>query len=166
VLAILTLNDEDDCSSDDTTIYSPTDPSVRDIPFDLRCHTLGTGAGASDVLYPITRYVDGFLGLRSAPSRLVFATITGVPPDVAGASPTTILADTRMVERVDPTSMTRLVPACTAPDGRGVAYPAIRMTRVAAGLEAAGAHVTVQSICTADFGPAIDELVGEIAAAL
>ena len=40
------------------------------------------------------------------------------------------------------------------------------MTRVAAGLEEIGAHVTVQSICDTDFSAAFDVIVQALADAL
>ena len=71
-----------------------------------------------------------------------------------------------MVEEIDPTRMTMIAPVCTSPGGRGVAYPAVRMTRVAAGLSALGAHTTVQSICNSDFGGAFDVIIDALADAL
>jgi hypothetical protein len=159
VLAIVTVNDEDDCSTNNTAIFSPTDTRYNSATLNLRCHTW------SDQLYPIQRYVDGFIGLRTSPARLVFAAVTGIPPDLAGMDPVVILSDPRMVEQIDGTHST-LMPVCTSPGGRGVAYPAIRMTRVAAGLAARGAHTTVQSICNSDYGPAFDVIVAALADAL
>lgn len=160
VLAIVTVNDEDDCSTDHPEIFSPLDPMYASAPLNLRCHTFASQ------LYPPQRYVDGFIGLRSSPSRLVYAAITGVPPDLAGMDPAAILADPRMVEQIDPANANGLLPVCVSPGGRGVAYPAIRMTRVAAGLAAAGAHTTIQSICNDDFSAAFDVILGALADAL
>ncbi|MFO0686593.1 MAG: hypothetical protein U0234_31320 [Sandaracinus sp.] len=156
VLAIVTVNDEDDCSTDHYEIFSLDETT----DLNLRCHV---HAGQ---LFPTSRYVDGFLGLRTSPSRLVFASITGVPPDLSGAPPSAILADARMVEREDPGMPGRLVPVCVSPGGRGVATPAVRMTRVAEGLAERGAHVTVQSICNDDYSGAFDVVVQALADAL
>jgi len=160
VLAIVTVNDEDDCSTSNTAIFSLGDPRYDSVDLNLRCHQF------VDQLYPVTRYVDGFSGLRASPSRLVYATITGVPPDLAGMDPSRILGDPRMVEMIDPAHPSTIAPVCVSPGGRGVAYPAIRMTRVAEGLAALGAHTTVQSICNSDFGPAFDVIISALADAL
>jgi hypothetical protein len=159
VLAIVTVNDEDDCSTGNPQIFSPDNPTYNTVDLNLRCHQW------SAELFPIERYVDGFLGLRSDPSRLVYAVIAGVPQSAAGADPSVILADPNMVEQFNPAMVNQLLPACVSPGGRGVAYPAIRMTRLAQQLEANGARTTVQSICNADFSPAFDEIIAAVSGA-
>ena len=57
------------------------------------------------------------------------------------------------------------MPSCSLP-GRGVAFPPIRISRVAQGLDALGAQVTVQSICQEDLTTATEELVIQIRRAL
>lgn len=156
VLAIVTVNDEDDCSTDQYDIFSLTAPGS----LNLRCHE------RAGQLFPTSRYIDGFVGLRRSPSRLVFATITGVPPDLSGAEPSVILADPRMAEMEDPINAGRIAPVCVSPGGRGVATPAVRMTRVAQGLAQRGAHVTVQSICDDDYSGAFDVVIQALAEAL
>jgi hypothetical protein len=153
MLAVILVTDEDDCSTPNPSIFSPDDPRYNTVDLNLRCHEW-----ASE-LYPIERYVDGFAGLRARPERLMFGVIAGVPPAVAGMSPETILEDQWMSEHVNPSMMNQLMPVCISPGGRGVAYPARRITQVAHGLEERGARVTVQSVCTTDFGPAFLEML-------
>ncbi len=160
VLAVVTINDEDDCSTPNPGIFSVDDPTYNTVNLNLRCHTF------ADQLFPVQRYADGFLGLRAHPSRLVYAAITGVPPAVAGMDPAVILADPNMTERVNPAMTNQLLPACVSPGGRGVAYPAIRMTQLAQLLNASGATTTVQSICNTDFGPAFDVIIDALARSL
>jgi len=153
VLAIVTVNDEDDCSSPNYHIFGLDDPAYSGVDLNLRCHAF------PDELYPVSRYAEGFLGLRRDPTRLVYAAITGVPPAVAGMDPAVILADPLMTEQVNPAMPNQLVPACVSPGGRGVAYPAVRMTRLAQMLNTGGARTTVQSICNSNFGPAFDAVI-------
>ncbi|MBW2262711.1 MAG: hypothetical protein JRG91_12110, partial [Deltaproteobacteria bacterium] len=58
-----------------------------------------------------------------------------------------------MIERMDPISMTRLVPSCVTRTGE--AYPPRRMVEIA---QTFGDRALVKSICTADFTPAIADL--------
>jgi hypothetical protein len=156
LLAIVTVNDEDDCSTPNYEIFSVMNPAYDGVDLNLRCLVF------EDELYTIDRYIDGFLGLRRSPERLVYATITGVPPDLSGMPPDTILADPRMVVMPSATSPSRLETACTSPGGRGVAYPGRRMVAVAQGLRARGASVSVQSICQADFSTAFDGVLAAV----
>lgn len=157
VLAIVLLSDEDDCSTDmGARLYSLTDPEIAVTDLNLRCHAY------PEMQYPLSRFVDGFIGLRREPQRLVFAAITGVPPESAGMPPSTLLALPAMHETLDPQNPTRLLPVCVSPGGRGVAYPARRIVGVAEALEARGAHVTVQTICATDFFAQLAEITGEI----
>jgi hypothetical protein len=153
MLAVVIVTDEDDCSASDAQIFSPDNPLYNTVDLNLRCHTWTNG------LQPIQRYVEGFVGLRARSERLVFGVIAGVPPAVGGMAPSTILEDPAMTERVNPSMMNQLMPSCISPGGRGVAYPATRLTQVAQGLDERGARVTVQSICSTDFGPAFLEIL-------
>lgn len=155
-LAVVTINDEDDCSTQNFNIFSLDDST----DLNLRCHVY------QDQLYPIDRYRDGFLGLRQNPALLIYAAITGIPPERAGQDPAAILMDPAMVEQQDPANPNRLLPACVSPGGRGVAYPAIRMTELARQLDGAGAAVTVQSICNTDFSAAFSEIIRIVSNAL
>jgi hypothetical protein len=167
VLAVVVLTDEDDCSARNPELFDPSSPTYGGTDLNLRCWAHGDSA-----LHPVDRYVEGLLPLRYHPSRLVFVPIAGVPVDLAtptdgatdwealvGATPE---RDPRMVERVDPSMPSRLRPSCNAP-GRGLAFPPVRLARVARELEARGAGVTVQSICQDSFRSAVDALVRRIA---
>jgi hypothetical protein len=156
ILGILTLNDEDDSSTNDFGIYSPNDSSLSSVELNVR------PVAFADRLYPVQRYVDGFLGLRRQPGRVVYSTITGVPLELDGATPDAILADARMTPQIDPTDTQRLVAVCQDSMG-GPAVPGRRMVEVASGLAARGAHASVHSICASDFSAAIDDLVGGLA---
>ncbi len=152
-LAIVTVNDHDDCSTSNPNIFSIDDPAFNGVDLALRCHAFDAE------LYPIERYADGFTGLRANPALLVFAAITGVPPALSGRDPATILADPAMVSQIDPTHAGQLEPVCIEPSGRGIALPAIRVTRLAQQLRSAGAKVTLESICNADFTSAFDHIL-------
>jgi hypothetical protein len=162
VLAVVLVTDEEDCSTTDTSIFDRTDPRFSSVDLNLRCHTF------ADVQYPVQRYVDGFSGLRADPRRLVFAAIAGVPPDAsdAGLSYDALLDREEMVERIDPVLHNRLLPSCTSPGGRGVAYPPRRIVQVAQGLESLGAQTTVQSICSTSYSDAMDAIIMRISTAL
>ena len=66
-----------------------------------------------------------------------------------------------MEERIDPAMPSRLQPSCNVP-GRGVAYPPVRIARVAEAVERGGAHVTIRSICEEDFETSILEIIRQI----
>ena len=164
VLALLLVTDEEDCSVPDYSIFY-RDARFTSVGLNLRCFTF-----AADWLYPTSRYVAGFLQLRAFPSRLVYAGIVGVPPDLAGsgvAAYDAALADPRMVETPDTAASPppRLVSSCTTADG-SEAFPPRRIVEVARALELRGAHTTIQSICSGSFGPAVSSLVEELALAL
>ena len=72
-----------------------------------------------------------------------------------------ILADPRMQEMVDPDRTPQqggnLMPSCNTDRGR--AYPPRRIVEVARGF---GENGIVQSICEADFRPAVDAILSRI----
>ena len=153
VLATILVTDENDCSVIDGELFN-LDSSVYSTDINLRCFT------HPEALYPISRYTDGLRGLRSDPEDLIFGLIAGIPVDLGGASPETILADPRMLEQVDSVDGDQLVPSCNVP-GRGVAYPPTRMVQVAQEL---GDNAVVQSICQEDFTPVLDAILTRVAA--
>lgn len=150
-LAILMLGDEDDCASTTDDLFSPTGPYAA-ADLGVRCVVY------PDVLQPLTRYVDGFASLRRDPRRVAFAVVAGVPLALSGHAPAEILADPAMTIRPDPTTH-MLARVC---EGDLVAYPAIRMTGVARGLEETGASVTVHSACANDYESAAHAIVAAI----
>lgn len=90
LLAIVLVTDEEDCSSPDprmfedpATFTGQDPPPVAAVPF--RC--ADKEWGDADKLYPVERYVDGFLKLREGREQLlVFAAITGVPQSLVDAN--------------------------------------------------------------------------------
>ena len=163
VLVTFLLTDENDCSAAVPDLFNPSSPTYGATDLNLRCFA---HPGA---LHPLTRYVDGLLASRADPADLIFAAVTGVPVDLIPSSGTPdfsrILADPRMVERVDGPGGGSLVPACDVP-GRGVAYAGRRQIRVAQELEARGATGIIGSICQADLSDPMDAVLNRITARL
>ncbi|MDW8361817.1 MAG: hypothetical protein RMK74_05420 [Myxococcales bacterium] len=167
VLALILVTDEEDCSFADPELGNPNS-TVYPGDLNLRCFSYPHAA------HPISRYVDGYLAARAnVPDLLVYAAITGVPVDLVdspgeGDEPSEldrILADESMIETIDPAMPTRLKPSCNVP-GRGIAFPPRRIVQVAKELMLRGAGAVVQSICQADYGPALDLIIDKIADAL
>ena len=192
LLAVIVITDEDDCSTTDPRVFDvearasnpykgpfADPPTNQVVQFNLRCWA------HSQALQEIERYVSGIASLKADPSQVVFAAITGIPED-----PTldrakfnsdedryqAILDSDDMVEEPGPLPMNptiddlqrqQLRPACTATDGSGSAAPGRRIIEVAKGLAADTAVGTVvESICAADYAPALNAIVDRIAAAL
>ncbi len=171
VLALIPVTDEEDCSAFDGELFNPMSAVYGATDLNLRCFVHGEQAQ-----HPVERYTNGFLQLRERPGLLIYAPIVGVPLDLAQQDGQPInwdalvsnnpdLRDDRMEERVDPTMMNRLTPSCNV-EGRGFAFPPVRIVRVAQQLEAAGAGVTVQSICQESFRGALTEIIRQIKSAL
>ena len=171
VLAIILVSDEEDCSARDPELFNPGSATYGATDLNLRCF-----AHADAALHPISRFVDGLIQLRRQAGLLIFAPIVGIPVDLAPApgtspnydalvSPDPSIRDDRMEEHVDPAMPNRLIPSCNVP-GLGVAFPPVRIVRVAQQLEALGAGVTVQSICQASFSNALTEVIRQIKSAL
>ncbi|MCZ7686765.1 MAG: VWA domain-containing protein [Sandaracinaceae bacterium] len=169
VLAIVTLSDEEDCSAHDPELFDPASVRYGETELNLRCFTY------PEALHPIERYVNGLLQLRARPERLVFAPIVGIPVDLAPlpgetpdwdalAAPDCAARDPRMCERIDPTLGSRLVPSCST--GHGIAFPPVRIARVARELAARGANASVQSICDESYRGAVDAIVRQVRSGL
>jgi hypothetical protein len=184
LISVIVVTDEEDCSSSNTRHFTPptyldaSDPLVQQ-PLNLRCYYNEHDKGGDEV-YKLERYVNGFKALRPGAENLViFAAITGVPPDLVTPeklmdvdfSDATardsfyagILNDNRMQEMIDPASMTtpgtgNLIPSCNTDTGK--AYPPRRIVEVA---HQFGENGVVQSICQKDFGPALDAIIAIIA---
>ena len=167
VLAVILVSDEEDCSARDPELFNPSSATYGATDLNLRCF-----AHSDAALHPISRFVDGLIQLRRFPTRLVFAPIVGIPLDLAPApgsrpnypvlvSEDPSVRDNRMEEWVDPANPNRLIPSCNVP-GVGVAFPPVRIVRVAERLDALGAGVTVQSICQPSFTDAATEIIRRI----
>lgn len=188
LIAIVVVTDEEDCSVSKTDHLKPNNQLPEDSPYrmqdiNLRCYY------NKQFLYDVKdRYYTGFRKLRPGREELVvFAAITGVPPDLVSpdvlkgvdftsddASTRTafydaILNDPRMQETIDPTtnpgsgqgnlkpSCIRPVPGETAPS---TAYPPVRIVQLAKLFDKNG---IVQSICQDDFAPAMAAIINIIA---
>jgi hypothetical protein len=185
LLAVILITDEDDCSTTDPRVFDveprTSNPfqgpftSIGELQFNLRC------SEHKDALQQIQRYVDGVASLKDDPSQVVFAAITGVPEDPAldrdnfnsdEERYAAILSAGAMQEVPNPadadTQGQQLTPACTATDGSGDAFPGRRIVETMEGLAAGntGVGTVVESICAADYSPALNAIVDRIAAAL
>jgi hypothetical protein len=191
LLAVILITDEDDCSTTDPRVFDteardsmPAElrgpfTSAGELQFNLRC------SAHSEALQKIQRYVDGIANLKSDPSQVVFAAITGIPEDATldrknfntdADRYEAILAADAMIEVANPDPTTgavdtpgqQLTPACTASDGSGDAFPARRIVETMNGLAGGntGVGTVVESICAPDYAPALNAIVDRIAAAL
>jgi hypothetical protein len=164
LLAIILVSDEEDCSARIPDLFNPGSGYFMG-DLNLRCFSYA--GDPMRPIHPVGRYVDGLLAQRNSPDLLVFAAIVGVPVDLIPAADVpvpydAILADSRMLEMVDPAMPTRLAPSCDVP-GRGQAFPPRRIVEVAKRLNDQGAAGIVQSICQSDFTPALDAIIDKIA---
>jgi hypothetical protein len=185
LLAVILITDEDDCSTTDPRVFDveprTSNPfqgpftSMDELQFNLRC------SEHKGALQQIQRYVDGVASLKDDPSQVVFAAITGIPEDPAldrdnfnsdEERYAALLSAGAMQEVPNPadadTQGQQLTPACTATDGSGDAFPARRIVETMEGLAAGntGVGTVVESICAADYSPALNAIVDRIAAAL
>ncbi|MBW2162653.1 MAG: hypothetical protein JRH14_22300, partial [Deltaproteobacteria bacterium] len=188
MLAVILITDEDDCSTTDPRVFDveprTSNPfqgpftSMDELQFNLRC------SAHKNALQEIQRYVDGIASLKDDPSQVVFAAITGIPEDPAldrvnfnsdeeryaailDEAVTPAMAEVPNPADAD-TQGQQLTPACTATDGSGDAFPGRRIVETMEGLAAGntGVGTVVESICAADYSPALNAIVDRIAAAL
>ena len=163
ILAVVIVTDEEDCSARDTRLYDPIDPMYGATDLNLRCFLHGERA-----LHRVERYVEGLLGARPHPIRLVFSLIAGVPADLVPRGDAPIdwgplvaedpaIRDDRLEERIDSDGRS-LVHSCDVP-GRGVAFPPIRLLRTAFELQRRGAGVSVSSICQESFADPVLSII-------
>lgn len=164
-LAVVLVTDEEDCSVLDYNLFVTAESRFAGVPLNVRCNQFG--AADMRIVHPVDRYVTGFLGLRSDPGLLIFSGIIGIPPSTEAAAAagdyTAVLSNPMMAPTVDATG-NNLVPSCVTDDG--TAYPPVRIVQTAAGLANAGAAVSLASICSSNFQPAIDGIIAKIADAL
>ncbi len=158
LLVVVIVTDEEDCSASDPEIFDPGS-STYSGPLTLRCFQ----HSGDPPLHPIDRYVDGLLAVKGDPRGLVYAAISGVPRELVADTTdyAAILAHPDMQERVDPTMPTQLRPSCNVA-GRGLAFPPRRIVEVGRRLQQRGVSTTMQSICQADFTPAVDAILERI----
>ena len=176
---MIVVTDEEDCSSADTSHFTPAqylDPSdpraMQDL--NLRCFY------NKQNLYPLERYINGLQGAaagqrdssccsaRSSACRRTWSSPQATravdwQDDAArDAFYAGILDDSAHAGGVDPMrtpeqggNLTPVVQRAAS----GVAYPPRRIVEVARGF---GENGVVQSICQEDFGPAIDAIIERI----
>lgn len=180
VFAIVVVTDEEDCSAQNYTHFTPAQylpagSELLDQPINTRCfHN-------KQNLYAVERYINGFKGVRPRnPEAVLFAAIAGVPPDAVDATArervdfsdaqqredyyAAVLAHPQMEERLDmPAEIARqaVLPSCITDSGK--AYPPRRIVDVARGF---GEQGIIQSICEPDFGPAMDVIIDGIGRSL
>lgn len=163
VLTVVLVTDEEDCSVMNYEIFSGAGMFMS-IPPNVRCNEF---ANDPDIVYPVSRYVEGFAGLRRSPELLVFSAIVGIPPATETAASAhdfaAVLRHPDMQPRPD-SSGTMLSPSCMTPSG--TAYPPIRIVQTAAALHARGANVSLTSICTNSFAGAFDSLINRVEVAI
>ena len=182
VVAIIMLTDEDDCSSKDTRLFTPStyldpgnaaDAELLKQGLGVRCNS-----NPGDLFEP-NRYVNAFKALQPGREDLVvFAAIAGVPPNTVGAEvlhatdfddPASrdelyagierdpamqpLIDDHGTIDVADDTMRT----SCST--SHGTAFPPSRIVEVAKGF---GKNGIVQSICEDDYGPAIDAIAERI----
>jgi hypothetical protein len=153
VLMVIWLTDEEDCSvaAGSERIFDTMDSSLGHL--NLRCFN------NPDMVEPTWTYRDGLQALRYGSIwPVILGMIVGVPPDEKdcngfGDQIPDCLEVPEMQERIDPVSMTRLVPSCVTTFGE--AYPPRRFVRLAQDF---GSAAYVHSICQADFEPALTAL--------
>ena len=159
VLAVLLLTDEEDCSIPEggaDEFYA----QFSDEAGNVLCARRG------DLLSSVEAIATRLRGDRDDDS-FVFAAITGIPEDLSGREPASILDDARMTyveTMLAPRTPPVLTPACReagAPLTDPGAAPARRVVQLASQFEGSVVH----SICSADFTPAISSLVRRIAQA-
>ncbi|MFK7989928.1 MAG: MopE-related protein [Sandaracinaceae bacterium] len=159
VLVTFFLTDENDCSAEDGDLFNPSSARYGGTDLNLRCFV------HNEALHPLSRYVDGLLDTRDDPRDLIFAAITGIPVDVVRSPPdfAGILADERMIERIDPAMPTRVIPSCNVV-GRGQAFPPRRIVRVAQELSDRGATSILDSICQDNYAAAMGRVLERVGA--
>ena len=169
VLAVVLVTDEEDCSASDTTLFQEGTSARFGSDVQLRCSRFSDPSQGA--LHSTQRYIDGLLGLRENASLIVFSAIVGLPQDLVPTDDApidyfAILNDPRMQYDETGNSADFLRDSCTTfnADGsvRGSADPPRRMLETARGLQEGGASVTLSSICSDDFGPAIDGVIRKI----
>ena len=151
LLAVIIVTDEEDCSvDDDDTFFAPMQP----VEYNVYC-----GLHA-DQLTSVDELIGRIRGPRSE-QDFIFAAITGVPVDTApDADLGALLASPQMQFRPDGAARPEPVPVCGSDLDLGKAQPARRLVQLAQRVP--GSVVT--TICTDDFGPAIDEIGARIGA--
>ncbi len=162
LLAVIFLTDEDDCSVKDEKLFDPSqqglnDPmgpltSFRCFEFGVKCECTSSKCGRFDLgprkncvpssksyFAPLSNYTNFFKGLKPA-GQVIMAAIIG---------------PTNTVEVGTSGSYPTLKPSCSST--AGFAVPGIRMEALVKPFTY-GKVGMISSICTSDFGPALNRV--------
>jgi hypothetical protein len=185
LIAIVVVTDEEDCSVKTTEHFHKAQDYPDTSPYkteDINLRCFYNPMFSYDIK---TRYLTAFQALRpNNPNLVVFAAITGVPPDTVtpdlvaktdfsdpaqhDAFYNNILSNPLMTEMIDASTMPgsgngNLQTSCERTDATGqvsTAYPPVRIVQLASMF---GENGIIQSICQDDFGPAMDAIINVIA---
>ena len=148
LLAVLFVTDEEDCSvtEEGNRIFDTTDTTLG--------HLCNRCFHHPYLVEPVETYIEILRRIKEDPDRLVLSFIVGVPRtemcEGHGDAIPECLDHPDMIERIDPATMTTLLPACSTSTGH--ALPGRRFVEIA---QAFGDNALVHSICNDDFGPAL-----------
>ena len=170
--------------------FLPEGDPLKQVGLNLRCFNEGVRTGGeanrdngAANLYSVSRYAQGLKALRPGNENLViFAAIVGIPTTLADRQASvdftdplernnyydSLLNDPALVETVDPNSIANnnpnLTPSCLrnvpGSDVPQRAFPPRRFIKVA---KEFGENATIQSICSDDFTPAVNQIIDIIA---
>lgn len=152
VLVIVYVTDEDDCSTPAAEMFNPS----ADLgSLNVRC------ALHEEMLYPISRYHDAFVGLRNGNAdRVVVAAITGVPIDGSWL-PGDDIDVLRGLRQLNPSNPNELLRSCDT--DMGGAYPPVRFAEL---VYAFGENGVLESICRDDWSDALESIAHKIQKAM
>jgi hypothetical protein len=170
ILAIVLVTDEDDCAitEDGKPLFLPPgDPGYMDAEATYGALNLRCGLAANDqtLIRPTDRYFRAFSTLKPENAdRIIFAAITGIPPEANGMPIDDILALPEMqfvpAMGADGKNTGVPTPSCFNSTGKEVSYPPIRITKV---VQDFGDQGILYSICEDDYAPALNLLIEKIA---
>lgn len=169
LLVVIVVSDEDDCSTWNPSIFDPSRVAGTGKGLNAICYT------SEDDLYEIERYVGGLRALRPAEDDpIVFATISGVPRELAEQQTELDLGDAEAVAEyyesvLDAPEMQHVLdsrgnadwaddhvfPSCDRGEDKR-AYPPRRLVQLAQAFGSAG---VVGSVCGDDFASAMGSVI-------
>jgi hypothetical protein len=173
-LGVVLITDEDDCSAPAGSDLFSSDPAATAAygPLDsYRCNEFGHLCGgapppraaasgltcepnetATSRLVHVSEFVDFFRNLKPDPDLLRVAAIAGPATPYATHVASTAEGD-----------VTRISPSCMGPAGAGDAAPGVRLKSF---VDAFGDRGLYETICTDDFGPAMEHIAQTLVPAL
>jgi len=164
-LAIIFITDEDDCSAESDTLFSDPDQTEADPlgPLDsFRCFEFGVTCDQaprvrgeksscvpdndSDLLTPVSEYIEFFRGLKPDPTDVIVAGIIGNTDPVV------------VRDNVRRNNIPQLAPSCVLSVNDGVEEGAAPGIRLNAFFEGFPQRQTVQTICEQDLSGALIQI--------